>query len=169
MFGRLTRWLHRLIPFNFEREHMPGAKIGLEEYLSRHPNSEAKPVSAYDSKITVAQINSIQSALGYETKLSKGPETVHHERNNNPDISNWKIANQKTIVKFCKRISPVEGKRCCKDKSTTWNADTPLRLSNEAINRLVGAITTCKNSRSESTYSKNSISSQKRKFFKTPS
>ena len=42
-FSQLTRWLDRLIPFNFEVKHMPGTKIGLADYLSRHPNSEAKP------------------------------------------------------------------------------------------------------------------------------
>ena len=28
MFSRLTRWLDRLIPFDFQVEHKPGAKIG---------------------------------------------------------------------------------------------------------------------------------------------
>ena len=67
MFSRLTRWLDRLIPLDFDVEHMPLAKTGLADYLSRHPNSEAKPVSTYDSMFTVAKIKSIQSALGYKT------------------------------------------------------------------------------------------------------
>ena len=46
IFSRLARWLDRLIPFDFEVEHMPGAKIELADYLSRYPNSEAKSVSA---------------------------------------------------------------------------------------------------------------------------
>ena len=36
-FSRLTRWIDRIIPFGFVIEHMPGAKIGLADYLSRHP------------------------------------------------------------------------------------------------------------------------------------
>ena len=64
MLSRLTRWLDRLVPFDFRVEHVPAAKIGLADYLSRHPNSEAKPVLAYDSMFTVANIKSIQSALG---------------------------------------------------------------------------------------------------------
>ena len=39
MFRRLTRWLDRLIPLNFEVEHMQVVKIGLAEYQSRHPNN----------------------------------------------------------------------------------------------------------------------------------
>ena len=37
MFSRLTRWIDRIIPFDFVIEHMPGAKIGLADYLSRPP------------------------------------------------------------------------------------------------------------------------------------
>ena len=65
MFSRLLRWLDRLIPINFEFEHKSGAKIGLADYLSRLSNSEATPVSSYDSMFTVAKIKSIQNALGY--------------------------------------------------------------------------------------------------------
>ena len=64
MFSRLTRWLDRLIQFDFEVEHMTGAKFGLADFLSRHPNSDAMPVSTYDSMFTVAKIRSIKSTLG---------------------------------------------------------------------------------------------------------
>ena len=38
LLSRLTRWLDRLIPFEFVIEHKTGAKIGLADYLSRHPS-----------------------------------------------------------------------------------------------------------------------------------
>ena len=66
MFSRLTRWLDRLIPFDSQVEHKPGAKIGLVDYLSRHPSLDAQPVSTYDSMFTVAKISRIRSALGFE-------------------------------------------------------------------------------------------------------
>ena len=31
MFSRLTRWIDRIIPFDFAVEHMPGAQIGLAD------------------------------------------------------------------------------------------------------------------------------------------
>ena len=72
MFSRLTRWLDRLIPFDFQVEHKPGAKIGLADYLSRHPSLDAQPVSTYDSMFTVAKSSRIRSALGFEKEaLSK--------------------------------------------------------------------------------------------------
>ena len=78
MFRRLTRWLDRLIPLNFEVEHMPVVKIGLAEYHLRHPNSEAKTVSAYDSMFTYAKNRSIQSALGYKIDFPNFPTSVNH-------------------------------------------------------------------------------------------
>ena len=65
MFSRLTRWIDRIIPFDFVIEHMPGAKIGLADYLSRHPVGEATKVSLYDNTFTVAKLKSITNSLGY--------------------------------------------------------------------------------------------------------
>ena len=42
---RLTRWIDRLLPFQFDIEHLPGAKMGLVGYISRHPFQKAKNVS----------------------------------------------------------------------------------------------------------------------------
>ena len=39
--SRLTRWIDRLLPFQFDIEHMPGAKMGLVDYISRNPNQKA--------------------------------------------------------------------------------------------------------------------------------
>ena len=35
--SRLTRWVDRLLPFDFSVIHAPGRTIGLADYLSRHP------------------------------------------------------------------------------------------------------------------------------------
>ena len=65
MFSRLTRWIDRNIPFDFVIELMPGAKIGLEDFLSRHPVGKATRVSLYDNTFTVAKLQSITNSLGY--------------------------------------------------------------------------------------------------------
>ena len=56
MFSRLTRWLDRLIPFDFQVENIPEAKTGLADYLSRQPSMDDKQVSTFDSMFTVAKI-----------------------------------------------------------------------------------------------------------------
>ena len=34
---RLTRWVDRPLPFEFEVIHVPGRTLGMADYLSRHP------------------------------------------------------------------------------------------------------------------------------------
>ena len=40
--SKLTRWVDRLLPFQFDIEHLPGAKMGLVVYISRNPSQKAK-------------------------------------------------------------------------------------------------------------------------------
>ena len=54
--SRLTRWVDRLLPFQFGIEHLPGAKMGLVDYISRNPSQKAKKVSAYDLEFIVAKL-----------------------------------------------------------------------------------------------------------------
>ena len=56
--SRLTRWINRLLPFNFNMEHIAGTKIGLVDYISRNPVGEADP--KYDTSFIVATINDIK-------------------------------------------------------------------------------------------------------------
>ena len=72
MFCRLTRWIDRNISFDFVIEHMPGAKIGLADYLSRHPVGEATRVSLYVNTFTVAKLLSITNSLGYNEQKTTG-------------------------------------------------------------------------------------------------
>ena len=46
--SRLSRWVDRLLPYQFSIEHLPGAKMGLVDYVSRNPYQPAKSVSNYD-------------------------------------------------------------------------------------------------------------------------
>ena len=66
MFSRLKRWLERLIPFEFQVEHKPGAKNGLADYLSRSPNGDRISVRSFDSMFTVVKINKKRHVLRYD-------------------------------------------------------------------------------------------------------
>ena len=48
--SRLSRWVDRLLPFNFIIEHMPGKNMGFADYLSRHPSGSPKPINENDEK-----------------------------------------------------------------------------------------------------------------------
>ena len=36
--SRITRWVDRLLPFDFAMVHTPGRTLGMADYLSRHPS-----------------------------------------------------------------------------------------------------------------------------------
>ena len=61
--SRLTRWVDRLLLFQFDIEHLPGAKMGLVDYLSRHPSQKAEKVSAYDEEFIVAKLKLISTSI----------------------------------------------------------------------------------------------------------
>ena len=61
--SRLTLWIDRLLPFQYDIEHLPGAKMGLVDYISRHPIQKAKKVSAYDEEFIVAKLKLISASI----------------------------------------------------------------------------------------------------------
>ena len=52
--SRLTRWVDKLLLFDFTIDHLPGSKMGLVDYISREPQQKAVNVSAYDEQLIVA-------------------------------------------------------------------------------------------------------------------
>ena len=61
--NRLSRWIGRLLPYNFTIEQMPGAKMGLVDYISRNPFARAKKISTYDENFVVATISKIRDSM----------------------------------------------------------------------------------------------------------
>ena len=71
--SRLTRWVDRLLPFQFDIEHLPGAKMGLVDYISRNPSQKVKKIFTYDKEFIVAKLKLISksiNALELKTKYS---------------------------------------------------------------------------------------------------
>ena len=61
--SQLSYWIDRLLPYNFTIEHMPGAKMGLVDYISRNPFARAKKISTYDEHFVVATISKILDSM----------------------------------------------------------------------------------------------------------
>ena len=61
--SRLTRWIDRLLPFQFDIEHLHGAKMGLVDYISRHPFQKAKKVSTHDEEFIAAKLKLISASI----------------------------------------------------------------------------------------------------------
>ena len=76
--SRLTRWVDRLLPFQFGIEHLLGAKMGLVDYISRHPSQKAKKVSAYDEELIVAKLKLISTSINaLELNNTKSASQLH--------------------------------------------------------------------------------------------
>ena len=59
----LTRWVNQLLAFDFNIEHIPGAKMGMVDYISRHRNRKAKVTNKIDEEFVVATITRIRDAI----------------------------------------------------------------------------------------------------------
>ena len=54
--SRLTRWVDRLLPYQFKIVHIPGKDMGIVDYLSKEPNGESWTESELDEKFVVTSI-----------------------------------------------------------------------------------------------------------------
>ena len=61
--SRLTRWVDRLLAFNFLVEHIAGKNMGFADYFSRHPTSAAIPISKDDENFVINLIDSFKFML----------------------------------------------------------------------------------------------------------
>ena len=59
----LTRWVDRLLPYQFKVNHIAGKDMGIVDYLSRDPKGEPWPESVLDEKFVVTSIESFHKAL----------------------------------------------------------------------------------------------------------
>ena len=69
--SRLSRWIDRLLPYNFTIEHMTGAKVGLVDYISRNPFARAKKLSTYDEHFV--RTPQMQTSLTINSQISTKP------------------------------------------------------------------------------------------------
>ena len=61
--SRLTRWVDRLLPFNFTIKHLAGKDMGFTDLISRSPSEKAISPSHYDEEFVVATTKKIYKAL----------------------------------------------------------------------------------------------------------
>ena len=77
--SRLTRWVIHILPFQFDIEHLPGAKMSLVDYISRNPSQKAKKVSAYDEEFIVAKLKLISKSINaLELNITHSTSHLHH-------------------------------------------------------------------------------------------
>ena len=82
--SRLTRWVDRLLPNQFNIVYIPGKDMGIVDYLSRDPFNDPWPESELDEKFVVTTINSFHEAL--DCMNSRPKETGSLDRNRNENV-----------------------------------------------------------------------------------
>ena len=115
--SRLTRWVDRLLPFDFSIDHLLGPKMGLVDYISRDPQQKAVNISAYDEQFIVVKLNVIKrgakrfllNAENYVDFAARNPLTKR--ASNNSNSSN----------KLCSEFAPRNP-----DYSTIMNNDNSI-------------------------------------------
>ena len=81
--SRLTRWVDRLLQFDFSIDHLPASKMGLVDYMSRDPQQKAVNISAYDEQFIVAKLDVIKRSakrflLNTENTEEPGANTLYN-------------------------------------------------------------------------------------------
>ena len=69
--SRLTRWVDRLLPFDFDIFHISGGKLGIVDYLSRCPTFEAPRPSNFDEQYVVKCISRFFDACDFLDEWAK--------------------------------------------------------------------------------------------------
>ena len=73
--SRLSRWADRLIPFDYQIEHILGSSLVIVDYMSRYPTFEAPLPSSHDELFVIKPIQVFHTALKSITTQSK-PQIV---------------------------------------------------------------------------------------------
>ena len=68
--SRLTRWIDRLLPFDFDIKHLAGSKMGLIDYISRHSVGKPQPPAYWDEQFVVALIDDFIVCLEFQDSAS---------------------------------------------------------------------------------------------------
>ena len=97
--SRLTRWVDRLLPYQFKIVHIPGRDMGIVDYLSRDPSNDPWPESEFDKKFALATINSFHEAL--DCMNSRLKETGSLDRNENVLECSRKNAEKQSSTNGC--------------------------------------------------------------------
>ena len=124
--SRLTRWVDRLLPFEFEVIHAPGRVLGFKDYLSRHPTelkgTVVKAEKLWNDWFTVNTITRINVIPENKTTPQDAPKEIKLTRA--PD-SLLRVENEQEERK-AKKAKEREGKQPVKSRESKVNENEYL-------------------------------------------
>ena len=132
--SRLTRWVDRLLPFEFEVVHVAGRTLGMADYLSRHPTelegASLKAEALWNEWFTVNSVISLKDVLEDETQASGQSESERMSLNR---INQTRT--REPIRKQDKRNSRESSKIHCAINSSksSMSKNSAIKLPNEKL------------------------------------
>ena len=97
----LTRWIDRLITYNFDIQHLAGIKMGLIDYISRYPVDKPQPPAYWDEQFVVALIDDFVTCLESQDSSNKN---ISLNKNPNGYLGTRKLnwnENVETSISVC--------------------------------------------------------------------
>ena len=123
--SRLTRWVDRLLPFDFSIDPLLGTKMGLVDCISRDPHQQAVNISAYGEQFILAKLDVIKRSA--KRFLLNADNYVDFAARNPPPES--VINNPNSTNNLCSEFAPRNP-----EHSTSTQIDNPI--SELTINNL---------------------------------
>ena len=116
--SRLTRWVDRLLPFEFEVEHVAGRTLGMADYLPRHPSelegASMKAETLWNEWFTVNSVISSNNVLENGELTREQAEAAKRESESN-SINRVAKANLKQPIRTRdERNSRDKSKKHCR-------------------------------------------------------
>ena len=137
--SRLTRWIDRILPFDFNIEHIPAAKMGLVDYISRQPNQEAKVTNKYDEEFAVATFTRIRDAIAAifvnttpqncQSQHFNSVTHTHSTRASHPRLTNYSnllSALNRNTTQLLLQNSPNAAPFQCSSNNTVTSTSIPI-------------------------------------------
>ena len=114
----LTRWVDRLLSFNFSVIHAPGRTIGFADYLSRHPSkycgSTVKAEEMFNSWFTINVVDEIVPQLSRKLANKNEPIRIRIEGKRNASVNESVLTvhtpTQSSVISKQNSKVPVSGK-----------------------------------------------------------
>ena len=104
--SRLTRWVDRLLFFNFSIKHLAGKDMGFTDLISRISSGNALPIYNYDEEFVVANIKKNNKSIipSEKQRITCSAIGSNLENSDYALLRNYLIA---AVLKFINSTSPV--------------------------------------------------------------
>ena len=137
--SRLSRWVDRLLPINFNIEHIPGKNMGFADYLSRNPSGKASPESEDDEKFV---INTIQETKHARLKHTMKPSEIAKPTGNYNQLAESKQLEYNDVTHAKENTLSEQHAFCL---NTAKNKLRSIEQNSNSLNTKLIAITTRNN------------------------